>query len=110
MSAALPAPVHQEVLQESPSIWMLESETAAGTSNTTSFLVGSTFRDDLVSLYGAPAQVWLRLDVPNAVDGAASATINCSVAIFNKTATRLVSQATQLLAATRGCSPLLACC
>lgn len=84
MSAATPAPVHQEVLQESPSIWMLE---AAGS---TTFLVGSTFRDDLISLYGAPQQVWLRVEVPKAAVGAAAAVINCSVAIFNKTATRLV--------------------
>lgn len=108
MSAAVPAPVHQQVLQELPSIWMLESQSPAG--STTTFLVGSTFRDDLVSLYGAPAQVWLRLDVPHAGDGAASATINCSVAIFNKTATRLVSPLIELLTSPYVCDAVVLWC
>jgi hypothetical protein len=77
------SPLHQEVPQSFTSLWLRENATTA------SFLVAAAFADPaLHSYYGAPAAVWLRVDVPRG-SGAAAASIACTLEIYNKTATRL---------------------
>ena len=74
------APIHQEIPQQLSSLWLRESQGVA------SFLVQATFGADILhTYYGAPADMWLRFDVPMG----AGSSINASVEIYNKTATRL---------------------
>lgn len=76
-------PVHQEVAQSLSSLWLKQ------TADTASFLVEATFQPaTLNTYYGAPASMWLQLDVPR-FGGPGSASINASWTILNKTATRL---------------------
>jgi len=76
------APLHQEVVQSLVGLFMKE------TADSASFLVHAGFADPaLHSYYGAPADIWLRVDVPRGA--ATAAPINCTLEIFDKTATRL---------------------
>ena len=76
-------PLHQEVAASLVALYLKETPAVA------SFLVQTTFADAaLHTYYGAPAAMWLRVDVPRAAAGSNSA-INCTFEIFGKTPTRL---------------------
>lgn len=78
------APLHQEVAASLGGLFLRETPTVA------SFLVQASFADpSLHAVYGAPAAVWLRVDVPRGTGAAAAAPINITLELFDKTATRL---------------------
>jgi len=76
-------PVHQEIKQSLTSLWTITDAAA----NVVSFLVSAVIGDGSQHTnYGAPSSVWLQYDIPSTnTDN----TINITLSIYNKTATRL---------------------
>jgi hypothetical protein len=74
-------PVHREAAATLRSLWLRES------TDVVSFLVETAFSEDAHNLAGAPEALWLRLDVPRGA--AAAGSLNVTLELFNKTATRL---------------------
>jgi len=74
-------PLHQEVAASLVALYLKETPAVA------SFLVQTSFSDAaLHTYYGAPAAMWLRVDVPRLAPAGA---INCTFEIYGKTPTRL---------------------
>lgn len=82
-------PLHQEVDQSLVAAWTREGTDPSGGG--ASFLVHSRLTPDGTSVlhvqYGAPADIWTRIDVPGLANPNPS--INISLALFDKTGTRL---------------------
>lgn len=81
-------PVHYQLPQSLSSLWSITNNNAG----VQSFLVGATVGDGSQHTnYGAPAMVWTQYDVSTSTDPSnpASSTINVTVMVYNKTATRL---------------------
>ena len=76
---SLASPAHQEVVQTLRGLWIDNTSTPL----VTTFLTEVFFEPASLSiLYGAPASAWMRYEIRGA-------NIDCTLEIFNKTATRL---------------------
>jgi len=78
--------MRQTVRQSQTGMWR-----RASPSGGVSFLVSSTFEpSELHTIYGAPAALWTQYDFPPSPSSPSSSSrVNVSLALYNKTATRL---------------------